>query len=139
MKIALIAFVNEIFKNQCPKKDQRGISFTLRAAIAIIVFIVVFIGVLIDLLGVGVIVVFIGIYINEKINQWIVKSCVNKIYPLRKAENDDFEANCVICLDKFDENAVIRDLSCNHSYQKLYIDNWFKVSRRCPTCRSDAA
>lgn len=80
-------------------------------------------------------------YVNKIKNVYSTKewlTCINKIYPSRRGENGDFKERCAICLDNFDENAVIRDLSCKHSYHKKCIDAWLKIDRRCPKCRTDS-
>jgi hypothetical protein len=39
---------------------------------------------------------------------------------------------CVICLDEVE--IEWRDLECQHRYHKQCIDNWIRVSARCPLC-----
>ena len=45
---------------------------------------------------------------------------------------------CAVCLSEFDEGQQCRKLQCNHLYHQSCIDEWLKVSTRCPLCNADA-
>ncbi|KAI9470164.1 hypothetical protein BX667DRAFT_501669 [Coemansia mojavensis] len=51
----------------------------------------------------------------------------------------DDEMACVICLDKFNGDSLVRPLSCNHVFHSDCIDKWLlKRSCRCPLCNADS-
>ena len=56
----------------------------------------------------------------------------------QKYQTLDFETyqqSCMICLNDFDSNDIIRNLSCSHIYHKNCIDKWFMIKFICPMCR----
>lgn len=56
---------------------------------------------------------------------------------LRTLEADSTE-NCAICQDAFRSGEEIRHLTaCNHDFHRSCIDNWYRRSTLCPTCRHD--
>ncbi|KAJ2451296.1 hypothetical protein EV183_003705 [Coemansia sp. RSA 2336] len=51
----------------------------------------------------------------------------------------DDEVACVICLDGFSDDSLVRPLSCNHVFHSYCIDKWLlKRSCRCPLCNADS-
>ncbi|GFE54204.1 zinc C3HC4 type RING finger domain-containing protein protein [Babesia ovis] len=44
---------------------------------------------------------------------------------------------CGICLEEFDDDALIRLLQCSHGYHVACIDKWFARSNTCPLCLSE--
>ena len=51
---------------------------------------------------------------------------------------------CVLCLEGYVNNQVLRQLPCGHFYHKTCIDRWLIVSmahmkRHCPLCKADPA
>ena len=57
-------------------------------------------------------------------------------------ELDDINKNrykaCSICIDDYEQNDTIRQLSCSHVFHKDCIDPWLlKESYKCPLCRDD--
>ena len=56
---------------------------------------------------------------------------------LRTLDADSTE-NCAICQDAMRSGEEIRHLTvCNHDFHRSCIDNWFRRSVLCPTCRHD--
>ena len=54
---------------------------------------------------------------------------------LSEEENDI----CSICLEKyFDEENLkkVVSLNCDHLFHKECIDNWIKINKNCPMCKS---
>ncbi|XP_074382039.1 uncharacterized protein LOC141723964 [Apium graveolens] len=43
---------------------------------------------------------------------------------------------CCICLSKYSNKAVLRQLPCSHFYHKECIDGWINTKDRCPLCRA---
>ncbi|GFU26696.1 e3 ubiquitin-protein ligase ATL6 [Nephila pilipes] len=46
----------------------------------------------------------------------------------------DVDVECAICLNSFRYKRMLL-LSCNHSFHKKCITQWFKIDIRCPMCR----
>ena len=45
---------------------------------------------------------------------------------------------CAICLDEFDDGAILRVLHCKHEFHQECIDQWLlEKSRVCPLCKQD--
>ncbi|KAL4195342.1 hypothetical protein AMTRI_Chr05g64160 [Amborella trichopoda] len=43
---------------------------------------------------------------------------------------------CVICLDGFMENDIVKELPpCSHTFHRQCINKWFKTNNYCPICR----
>lgn len=43
--------------------------------------------------------------------------------------------NCAICLEKFEEDQIIKKLECEHIFHRMCFKNWMKKSSNCPLCR----
>ncbi|ESN92219.1 hypothetical protein HELRODRAFT_89788 [Helobdella robusta] len=43
---------------------------------------------------------------------------------------------CVICISEFDEETIVYELNCRHSFHIPCIRNWFNVQNNCPCCRN---
>ena len=50
-------------------------------------------------------------------------------------KSDDEEVVCPICLEEFNENETVIELSCKHTFHKDCIKKWFENNHSCPTCR----
>ena len=46
----------------------------------------------------------------------------------------DRQENCPICIEKFDENIIIK-MPCTHLFHKTCIDSWIERNASCPICR----
>lgn len=54
---------------------------------------------------------------------------------VKQAEADE-SLNCKVCLDKFEDGAVLVELPCGHTYyHEECIEQWLKQFDNCPTCR----
>lgn len=50
-------------------------------------------------------------------------------------EDIELEDECVICLEPFSENDIIRELGCSHFFHVECINDWETKSNTCPCCR----
>ena len=41
--------------------------------------------------------------------------------------NNDEENQCGICLERFEENEILRQFPCNHLYHRPCSDRWLQV------------
>jgi len=55
-------------------------------------------------------------------------------YDPSKVVND----TCVICIEEFTENDMVKRLACRHAYHARCIDVWLMQSDKCPLCNKDA-
>lgn len=59
-------------------------------------------------------------------------------YPVHKANQNDHNKECYICLDKYIENEELTTLPCNHVFHKQCIQTWLCNEHiTCPICRID--
>ncbi|WUR02447.1 E3 ubiquitin-protein ligase RNF13 [Vairimorpha necatrix] len=62
----------------------------------------------------------------EDINQkFVTKEDINK-----------YDA-CAICLEEYEEDECVYELSCQHRFHDKCISNWFKFNKICPTCKNN--
>ena len=52
-------------------------------------------------------------------------------------ETKDKCDTCAICIDKFKEEDVCRELKCQHLFHKDCIDHWLDTNIKCPVCRME--
>ncbi|RZC49259.1 hypothetical protein C5167_017678 [Papaver somniferum] len=53
-----------------------------------------------------------------------------------RAEVNSEPVECSVCLSKFEEGVVIRELQCSHFFHKECVDKWLQQdSPTCPMCR----
>lgn len=55
-------------------------------------------------------------------------------------ESSDEEENevCCICFEEMDDmEEEVEQLECSHSFHTRCVEEWFKVQKRCPLCRSE--
>ncbi|NWS47507.1 RN128 ligase, partial [Probosciger aterrimus] len=45
--------------------------------------------------------------------------------------------SCVVCIELYKPNEVVRILTCNHLFHKNCIDPWLLEHRTCPMCKCD--
>jgi len=50
-------------------------------------------------------------------------------------KNNLYQNECTICLENFNENEKLYELSCKHYYHKDCIDDWLSKKNTCPLCR----
>lgn len=56
-------------------------------------------------------------------------------HPTRPAGAGDADNACSICMGPYTAGEVIRVLPCKHEFHAPCIDEWIKVSNRCPMCK----
>ena len=69
-----------------------------------------------------------------------IKRKINNNTELHKVSNISRTiSSCPICMKKYEDNEIIRILSCRHEYHKECVDIWFKNYKTdCPMCRQSA-
>ncbi|KAK4502817.1 hypothetical protein PRZ48_006243 [Zasmidium cellare] len=73
---------------------------------------------------------------NRPASAATIASLPRKVFEAAKQDKEDEVANCKVCLDKFDEGAVLVELPCGHTYyHEECIEQWLKQFDNCPTCR----
>jgi Ring finger domain len=50
-------------------------------------------------------------------------------------DNDDREHNCLVCLQQYESNDVLRRLPCGHAFHICCADHWLMQTNACPCCR----
>ncbi|KFU99849.1 E3 ubiquitin-protein ligase RNF128, partial [Tauraco erythrolophus] len=45
--------------------------------------------------------------------------------------------SCVVCLEQYKLNDIVRTLTCNHLFHKGCVDPWLLEHRTCPICKCD--
>jgi hypothetical protein len=61
-----------------------------------------------------------------------------KVDCYKNVKNNCKQHTCVICMDDFIDNDIIRETPCEHLFHRLCIDRWLlKESYKCPTCRKE--
>ena len=45
--------------------------------------------------------------------------------------------NCIICLERYETEERVTELSCGHLFHYSCIEKWFDESTTCPCCRKD--
>ena len=45
--------------------------------------------------------------------------------------------SCIICIEKFYKNEIVRFFPCKHYFHIDCLKNWFKTNTTCPICRFD--
>lgn len=48
---------------------------------------------------------------------------------------DNFDATCAICLEKYFPNDVVKRLPCTHPFHVECIDPWLRTKAQCPLCK----
>ena len=54
--------------------------------------------------------------------------------PFHKALFDD-NLDCIICMEKFEENEKVKQLKCGHIFHGDCIDQWLEKEKKCPFCK----
>ena len=72
------------------------------------------------------------------VNKGLSKEKINKI-PLKPFHKAFFEDNseCIICMENFGENELVKQLPCGHIFHGDCIDNWLIQQKNCPFCKAD--
>jgi hypothetical protein len=72
------------------------------------------------------------------VNKGLTKEKIKKIpvKPFHKALFDD-NLDCIICMEKFEENEKVKQLLCGHIFHGDCIDKWLEKEKKCPFCKSE--
>ncbi|CAD8055171.1 unnamed protein product [Paramecium sonneborni] len=60
---------------------------------------------------------------------------LDKYMPSKKAQVEMLNDFCCICLVNYEENDIVRETPCNHTFHDKCIIEWFKKNKNCPYCR----
>ncbi len=52
-------------------------------------------------------------------------------------ENKDSCDTCPVCIDKFKDEDLCRELKCHHLFHKDCVDHWLESNIKCPVCRME--
>ena len=50
---------------------------------------------------------------------------------------DDGVQLCCICLGRYREGEMLRELPCHHHFHVSCVDTWLKINANCPLCKSE--
>ena len=72
------------------------------------------------------------------VSKGLTKEKIKKIpeKPFHKALFDD-NLDCIICMEKFEENEKVKQLLCGHIFHGDCIDKWLAKEKKCPFCKSE--
>ena len=72
------------------------------------------------------------------VNKGLSKDVICKI-PLKPFHKALFEDNsdCVICMEGFSENELVKQLLCGHIFHGECIDHWLNQQKNCPFCKAE--
>ena len=56
---------------------------------------------------------------------------------MKKANEEEFECTCTICMDELKEGEFVRKLSCMHKFHPKCVDKWLLTKPLCPNCKCD--
>ena len=72
------------------------------------------------------------------VSKGLTKEKIKKIpeKPFHIALFDD-NLDCIICMEKFEENEKVKQLLCGHIFHGDCIDKWLSKEKKCPFCKSE--
>ncbi len=72
------------------------------------------------------------------VNKGLSKDQINKI-PVKPFHKTFFEDNyqCIICMENFSENELVKQLSCGHIFHEDCINQWLEQQKNCPFCKAE--
>ncbi|XP_038975401.1 E3 ubiquitin-protein ligase Praja-1-like [Phoenix dactylifera] len=62
-------------------------------------------------------------------------SSVEGLEQVSYVKRDGFQEECVICLEEFNTEAKVSQMSCSHLFHSRCIAQWLERSHLCPLCR----
>ncbi|CAI7921091.1 unnamed protein product, partial [Closterium sp. NIES-53] len=66
-----------------------------------------------------------------------VMSLVGSAHPPRQRHVEAEDAECCVCLVRYEDGCVLRELPCSHHFHTACIDKWLKSHPTCPLCKRD--
>ncbi|CAD8066135.1 unnamed protein product [Paramecium sonneborni] len=72
---------------------------------------------------------------EEQINQLPVRQISMEF--INQHQNDDNLIKCMICLEDYQENQIVRTMPCWHYFHQDCIDKWLHKSTQCPICKTE--
>ena len=72
--------------------------------------------------------------VNKGLSKEKINSIPNK--PFHKALFED-NCQCIICMENFSENELVKQLLCGHIFHGDCIDHWLTQQKNCPFCKAD--
>ena len=74
------------------------------------------------------------------VNKGLSQEKINKIplKPFHKALFDD-NSDCIICMEGFTENELVKQLLCGHIFHGDCIDHWLTQQKNCPFCKAECS
>ena len=72
--------------------------------------------------------------VNKGLSKEKINSIPNK--PFHKALFED-NCQCIICMENFSENELVKQLLCGHIFHGDCIDHWLSQQKNCPFCKAD--
>lgn len=76
-------------------------------------------------------------YVNRGLDESIIRSLPVKSYATVKGENLEQE-QCTVCRAEFEKKHSVKVLPCGHVYHPECIDQWLRISKKCPVCSREA-
>ena len=72
------------------------------------------------------------------VNKGMSKDKIKEI-PLKPYHKALFEDNCqcIICMESFSENELVKQLPCGHIFHGDCIDHWLSQQKNCPFCKAE--
>ena len=72
------------------------------------------------------------------VNKGLSKDKINKIpsKPFHMALFED-NSDCIICMENFSENELVKQLPCGHIFHGECIDHWLEQEKTCPFCKAE--
>ncbi|CAD8153982.1 unnamed protein product [Paramecium pentaurelia] len=72
---------------------------------------------------------------EEQINQLPIRQISMEF--INQHQNDDNHIKCMICLEDYQENQIVRTMPCWHYFHQECIDKWLHKSTLCPICKTE--
>lgn len=72
--------------------------------------------------------------VNKGLSKDKIKQIPNK--PFHKALFED-NGECIICMESFSENELVKQLMCGHIFHGDCIDHWLTEQKNCPFCKAE--
>ena len=72
------------------------------------------------------------------VNKGLTMDSIKKIpkVPFRKVLFEDND-NCIICMESFNENELVKQLNCGHIFHNDCIEHWLLEQKTCPFCKEE--